>query len=67
MKVRLLRFMMLILAVLISATGVLAADCAEFIMCKGINKTVYVHLTQITTRTVTIKNAWICNYYDRDV
>ena len=36
----------------------LAADCAEFIMCKNIN---------VTTQGVTIGDAWLCNFYDQDV
>ena len=49
----------------VTETGILAADCAEFIMCKGINS--YIKPSQWSSATLYIQDAWICNYYDRDV
>lgn len=49
-----------------SSMEVLAADCAEFIMCKGINT--YIRATQYEqTPSIYIEDAWLCNMYDRDL
>ena len=45
---------------------VLAADCAEFILCKGIKTNI--RRTEFEQNpSVYIEDAWLCNMYDRDV
>ena len=48
------------------AIEVLAADCAEFIWCKGINTYIRAYASQ-ENPSVYVADAWLCNMYDRDV
>jgi hypothetical protein len=50
----------------VDSVGVLAADCAEFIMCKGINTYIWANLWE-SSPSLYVTNAWLCNMYDRDV